>query len=200
MKKTLPLLAILCLLLTQTTNAQLEKGNVLVGANIANFNLGLGDDAVTNILINPKAAWFIKDNVAVGTYIELGFSSQKDVYTNTIYGVGAFGRKYFTDVNVNLLKSGRWFFEANFGIGGQNLNSKIDDSQDASTNGLNFGFGPGYAYFITPNIALETLFKYNGTVGFGNETYTSDFNLGIGFQIFLPGKATLNKVKSDVPQ
>jgi len=37
MKKTLSVLALFCVLFSQKTNAQLEKGNVLIGADLANL-------------------------------------------------------------------------------------------------------------------------------------------------------------------
>ena len=92
---------------------------------------------------------------------------------------------------MNLLKHGRWFAEANAGIEGRN-----QSKGGGSTNGLGIGFGPGYAYFITPNIGFESLLKWNPLVGFGDEGFQSNLSLNFGFQIYLPGKATLNKVKS----
>ena len=41
MKKILVALVVLCLIATEKTNAQLQKGNVLVGGDIANFDIGL---------------------------------------------------------------------------------------------------------------------------------------------------------------
>lgn len=83
------------------------------------------------------------------------------------------------------------FFEGNVGIEGTNtLNVK--------TNGLGLGIGSGYAYFVTPNIGLETLLKYNGIVGFGNQAYSSTVDLNFGFQIYLSrkkAKAIANEVK-----
>jgi hypothetical protein len=90
------------------------------------------------------------------------------------------------------LNHGRLFFEGNAGIQG------ISQSDGSNTTGLGLGIGPGYAYFITPNIGLETLLKYNGVVGFGSEPYSSNLNLGIGFQIYLPGRSVqtiVNEVK-----
>ena len=194
MKKILFVLAVLCLFLTQKTNAQLEEGNVIVGADLANFNLGLKKGSVTTINITPKALWLLNSKVALGAYVNFGLTSQKIEgvsYTNTAYGVGALGRYYVNDPKVNLLKQGRWFFEANAGFQGTNTKG------GNSTNGLGLGIGPGYAYFITQNIAFETLLKFDENLGFGNTTSSPDLNLNLGFQIYLPGKATLNKVKSN---
>jgi hypothetical protein len=195
MKKTLSVLAILLLLLTQKTNAQLAKGNVLFGADLANINLGLKEGAVTTISLQPKAAWFIQNNVAIGPYVNFGFATQKvqgQTASSTTYSVGAFGRYYIVnDPKVNLLKQGRWFLEANAGIGGENTKG------GNSTNGLELGFGPGYAYFITQTVGLETLLKWNPTIGFGNETFTSNLSLNFGFLIYLPGRATISHVKGN---
>jgi|SRR6478735_8056792 len=193
MKKTLTVLAVLSLLLTQKTNAQLTKGNILVGADVANFNIGLDEGGKTAIDISPKAAWFIKDNVAIGPVVRFGLTTQKingETATTTTYGIGAFGRIYVNKPDMNLLKHGRWFGEANAGFGGENTKN------GNSTNGLSLGVGPGYAYFITESVAFETLLKWNPTVGFGNEPFKSNLDLNLGFAIYLPGKATLNHVKS----
>jgi len=196
MKKTLSVLAVLCLLITQKTTAQLEPGNVIVGADLANFRIALKSGQETSLQLTPNALWMLNSNLAIGAYVTLGYSAVKDAYTNTTYGVGPMARYYFNDPKLNLLKHGRWFGQANVGIGGLNYNDKSAEDNDRSTNGLDIGFGPGYAYFITQNIAFETLLRYNGTLGFGHEAYTNYLNLHFGFQVYLPGKATLNKVKS----
>ncbi|RYY23010.1 MAG: hypothetical protein EOP41_06730, partial [Sphingobacteriaceae bacterium] len=64
--------------------------------------------------------------------------------------------------------------------------------------GLGFGVGPGFAYFITPSIGLETLVKYNGIVGFGSSPYANNISLNFGFQVYLPGQATARKVRKDI--
>lgn len=188
MKKCLVLLGV-CLGFASMASAQLQKGNVLVGGNIANFNLGLNEGSVYNISLQPKAAWFVSDNFALGAYVQFGIAGAKDAATTLTYGVGPLARYYVNNPQVNVLKHGRWFGEGNVGIGGENVSKGGN-----STNGLNLGVGPGYAYFITPNVGLETLLKYNGTVGFGNETYSNNIGLSVGLQIYLPGRATKNRV------
>ena len=69
--------------------------------------------------------------------------------------------------------------EGNAGIEGFN------PAEGDNTNGLGLGFGPGFAYFITPNVGLETLLKYNLIVGFGSSATSSILNLNVGFQIYL---------------
>ena len=183
MKKIIPFLMFsLFTLATSVVNAQIEKGNVLVGGDLANLNLSLGGSGAFRANLTPKVAFFIKDNVALGAYVNFDIATEKGEGTTTGYGVGALGRYYMSDPKVEVLKHGRLFFEGNVGLQG------VSQAGGSNTTGLGIGIGPGYAYFITPNIGLETLLKYNGIVGFGSQAYTSNLSLGVGFQIYLPRK------------
>jgi hypothetical protein len=174
-----------------SASAQVQRGNVLIGGNIGNLELGLDKPQVFSIDITPKAAWFVQDNIALGGYVDLGLQTAKGSNTITRYGAGALGRYYAgSDVGLN---HGRLFAEATFGFGGQNVSNG-----GSKTNGLNFSVGPGYTYFVTPSIGLEALLKYNGLTGFGNDGIQNSLNLSFGFQIYLPGRATASKVAGDV--
>ena len=172
--------------------AQIQRGNVFMGGNIANLSLGLDNSKVFSFDITPKAAWFIEDNLALGGYVDLGIKTAKGSPTTTRYGVGALGR-YYTGNDVEVLRHGRFFGEVTAGFGGINVSNGV-----GNTNGINLGIGPGFAYFVTPNVGLETLLKYNGIAGFGNAAYQSTLTLSLGLQVYLPGRSTANKVKSDV--
>src|SRR5215217_5055919 len=171
---------------------QIQRGNVFMGGNIANLSLGLDNSKVFSFDITPKAAWFIEDNLALGGYVDLGIKTAKGSPTTTRYGVGALGR-YYTGNDVEVLRHGRFFGEVTAGFGGINVSNGV-----GNTNGINLGIGPGFAYFVTPNVGLETLLKYNGIAGFGNAAYQSTLTLSLGLQVYLPGRSTANKVKSDV--
>jgi hypothetical protein len=189
MKKVLSLLLVFVGLCCFRAEAQIQKGNLLVGSDLAGLHFGSG--GYFNVNIDPKLAFFIKDNLAIGPYINFGLTTAKDQSTITTYGVGGLIRYYLNDPKTNVLKHGRLFFEGNIGIEGNNTHS-------TSTNGLGLGIGPGYAYFITQNIGLETLLKYNGIVGFGNQATSSTVDLNVGFQIYLGGKRAkeiINEVK-----
>ncbi|MGY3052823.1 hypothetical protein ACVWYG_001019 [Pedobacter sp. UYEF25] len=174
-------------------NAQIQKGNVLVGANIANIGYTLDKPNAFSLDLNPKAAWFIQDGLAIGADLNLGVATAgKGLGTTINYGIAALGRYYGSTGANEVVKHSRFFGEATVGINGRNL------SGGGSTNGLGFSFGPGFAYFVTPNIGLETLLKYNGTVGFGSSAYAHGLNLGVGLQIYLPGRATAKKVQNDM--
>ncbi len=194
MKKTFSLILLTgFLMLSIPSFAQIQRGNILAGGDIANFNLGLKKGSAFEMRINPKLAFFIQDNFAVGASVELGVQSVSGE-TAFSYGIGPIARYYFPDKeNVTPLRNSRFFVEGNVGLRGENVSGG-----GSSTNGLGLGVGPGYAYFITPNIGLETLLKYNGLVGFGNATTQSDLNLNVGFQIYLPSRNLKSKVADDV--
>lgn len=191
MKKTLVTTFVCLFFFSIATKAQIQKGNIMVGGDIANLNLTLGGGGAFQVNVDPKMAFFIRDGVALGGYLDFGLSTAKGAGTTTNYGVGALGRYYVSDPKVEILKHGRLFFEANVGVQGVSL------SGGSNTTGLGLGIGPGYAYFLTENIGLETLLKYNGIVGFGSQAYRSNIGLGVGFQIYLP-RAKARAIVNDV--
>lgn len=177
MKKLVILACLLCTF--SLVKAQTQEGNLMVGGNISNFRLDFQDESTTfQMNLTPKLAWFIRDNMALGGYGELGIIAQKDADAIVNYGLGVLGRYYISDADVTLVKDSRFFLEANAGFAGNN--------GAANTNGIGIGFGPGWTYFLTENIGLEALLKYNLTVGLGNSTTNNNLNLGVGFQIYLP--------------
>ena len=164
--------------LSGNASAQIQQGNVMVGANVANFKFTNG----FQMNLNPKVGYFIRDNWAVGGDVGLDIASPAgSSATQTNWSVGAFTRYYFNDSEVeSLLRHGRFFGEGSVGFGGTNSN------QGASTNGVELGIGAGYAYFLTPNVGLEGLLKFKGLAGGGNTNFNGDLFLGVGFQIYLP--------------
>lgn len=179
--------------LTTTMNAQIQKGNWLVGSSLISSNFGLNTGGGYNIALQPKGAYFIEDNVAIGGYVDLGINKVTNGSpTEFVYGVGGLGRYYLSPGEKgvdNLLHHGRWFLEGNVGIGGRSVEN------GDSTTGLDFGAGPGYSYFITPNIGLEGLVKYKGRAGFGSEGLNSNITFNLGFSIYLPTSKAKQVIK-----
>jgi hypothetical protein len=190
--KKITLAAFAILGLVFSAKAQIQRGNVLIGGDLANLRLGLDQPTNFQATISPKAAWFIRDNVALGGYGNFGISTTKGNGSDINYGIGALGR-YYTGPEGEVVRHGRIFGEATVGFEGVNL-----AANGGSTNGLGFGIGPGFSYFVTPNIGLETLVKYNGVVGFGSSAYANNVQLLFGFQVYLPGRATAARVRRDV--
>src|SRR5680860_169726 len=189
------------------SNAQLSKGDFMLGADTGSglvsssndglfgLNFGLNDGAGYNVGLSPKVGYFIADNFLIGVSTNLGFTKSPEVNgvsaKSTVYGIQALSRYYLFPGEVgveNLLKRGRFFVEANGGISGVNI------KDGPSTNGFALGFGPGYSYFITDNVALETTLKYNGLAGGGDTSYQNSIGLNIGIQIFLPASQAENLI------
>jgi hypothetical protein len=181
MKKLFSLLTVALGLGVLQAGAQIQRGNVLIGADLSNIYLSLDEGGNFSFRVNPKVAWFIRDNVAVGGYVTAGLNTAKNAGTNVQYGVGALARYYLGANDVSVLRHTRLFAEGTVGIEGDN--PAVGDN----TNGLGLGIGPGIAYFITPNIGLEALLKYNGIVGFGTAPTSNALNFSLGFQIYLSG-------------
>lgn len=187
MKKIgLLLVAAFTLAAGQNANAQIQKGNIMVGAGLANFDFGLQKGASVGVSLHPRVGYFFRDNIAVGALVNFGFDYAKSRGTILDYGVNAFARYYAGSNQVELINHARFFAEANIGPNGRN--TIVSGKDNSSTNGLGIGIGPGVAYFLTPNIGLEALAKYNGIVGFGNSATAHSLNIEVGFQIYLSTK------------
>jgi hypothetical protein len=188
MKKFLLIvIAITCM--SQISNAQIQRGNVMVGGDISHLDLSLNSGNNFSFTIDPKAAWFIADNIAVGAYLNFDLTTAKGAGSNIGYGIGPLARYYISDPRTEVIRHARFFLEGNVGI--QGTNPHVGES----TNGLGLGFGPGLAYFVTPNIGLEGLIKYQGIVGFGSSATSSDLLFSLGFQIYLPKTRIINAAK-----
>lgn len=194
MKKHLLAILIATAALGITAKAQIQQGYYLIGGNLSNFNIGFSDGTPFNLNITPKVAWFKNNNLAIGGFVDVGLSTAKGAGTTFNYGVGPLARYYFGSTAVNTTttsarRSSRFFLEGTVGIQG------VNTSGGSSTNGLGIGIGPGLAYFINQNIALEGLLKYNKTFGFGNDGGASILGFGLGFQIYLPRGTMRNQAE-----
>jgi len=178
MKKLFTLI-ILSHLIIGSARSQIQSGNLLWGADIANFDLSLNKGGNFSIRLDPKLAYFFSNNLALGGYLNFGLLTSKGGGESIDYGVGLLGR-YYLGTEANVIRNSRFFLEANAGIEGTN------PASGENTNGLGLGIGPGWTYFLTSNIGLEALLKYRGIVGFGNRVSSSDLQLSVGFQIYLP--------------
>lgn len=195
MKKVFTLALVACLFGT-AANAQTQKDWYIIGSHITDLGLGLQKGNTSfNLAIDPRVAWFVRDNFALGAQVNLGLNTGKGL-TDFTYGVGPLARYYFKSNALESVSKTRWFAEADLGIYGRNY--KTSGNSSVNTNGLGFGVGPGLAYFLNQNIALEGLVKYNFTNGFGNNGVNqSNINFGLGFQIHLP-KAKLRDMRNDI--
>jgi len=208
MKKLFLLCALVVFGMT-SAYAQIQEGNIMIGAGLGNsivgnnnssilgFNFGLNDGAGYSLGISPKVGYFVKDNLLIGGLVNLGYTkgaetTDAEAPETFTYGLQALSRYYLSPGEEgvdNLLNHGRFFLEVNAGIAGENI------KDGNTTNGFIFGFGPGYSYFVSDNVALETSLKYNGLVGGGNTTYKQSIGLNFGVQVFLPSSKVKNRAE-----
>ena len=208
MKKILLLATFFIVGITQSSQAQLQEGDILLGTDIGSgiatsstnglfgLNLGLDEDSGYNIGISPKIGYFLNNNFVFGAIVNLGYDNaagdDADVGNTFIYGVQGFSRYYLAPSDVNLgdeLPTGKFFVETQAGIAGRN----IEDSD--STNGFAFGFGPGFSYFLNSSVALETSVKYNGLTGFGSDSYQNSLGVNLGITVVLPSSQAESAVE-----
>ncbi|WP_432708077.1 outer membrane beta-barrel protein [Pedobacter sp.] len=139
------------------TQAQTEKGNVLLGGNVG-FKTWKATDAAkhdVNFTIAPKAGYFVGDNVAIGA--DLGYKSDKSVslnYLDQSIEVSPFGRyyvglndrfKFFGQLAVPMAFGKEKFVDDN-GKTGHKLGTYTD---------INVNLAPGLAYYPSKKIGIE---------------------------------------------
>lgn len=170
--------------------AQTEKGNVIVGAQLANISADLRSGANSfNLSLSPRAGWFIQDDLALGAKVDLDVTFQKG-NDPVSWGLVPFARYYFPGAGIEVVNKTRIFAEAGAGVGG------VGTGGQTTTGFRGFG-GVGAAYFVSSNVALETSANVGIIAGSGNTTVNP--NLNLGFQIHLPSKK-LKEMRSDVKQ
>ena len=176
-----PLLVLLGSL--QRAGAQTEKGNLMVGTQLADIggDFQKGSNGF-NLELNPSAAYFFENNLALGAMVSFGVNTMQDRPTRFSYGIGPWMRYYFSvPEEMRLSPHAAFFVDAFVGFQG------VSHSKGGgSTNGLGIKVGPGLSYFITENVSLDAALNYNLILGFGNATTQNRLGINVGFQIFLP--------------
>ena len=169
-----------------TSNAQITKGNWMVGGsgsyskeeNYAN-NFKSSKLKTSELEIKTNIGYFFIDNLQVGTRI--GYTTYKvDVNPDSNrywlkYGI--YSRYYFlkTEKLVNVYLDGGYFFG----------NSAFSDGQyKDNLNGYSISAGP--TIFLNSSIAVEMGVNYSSTKFKGvNDSTENNLQFTIGFQIFL---------------
>lgn len=161
MKKT-QLLFLVSIFLITVSNAQINKGAVLLGADLYGYTekttSTLGSDAeIKYLLISPMAGFAIKENLVIGGDLTFGFSEFDNPvgsYDNksNAYGAGFFIRKYKP-----VGKNGFYIF-AQGRLGGlYEKNEQISTVQSDITKRYAVGISiyPGVSYSISKKFHLE---------------------------------------------
>jgi hypothetical protein len=144
--------------LALTTQAQTEKGNVMLGGNVG-FNTSKAEGAAksdVNFSIVPTVGYFVSDNIAIGTGV--GYTYDKSVSNNNLnqaFEVSPFGRYY-----VGLSDQFKFFGQlaVPMAFGNNKLVSDEGDVADdkyASTTNIGVNLAPGLAFYPTKKIGIE---------------------------------------------
>src|SRR5437763_127898 len=95
MKKKFYLVAA-CLSIVFIGNAQIKKGEVLLGGGV-NYNTssaGSTTGKTNSFYISPSVGRAVEDNIIVGLNLFYSHANQNNFYNSNSYGVSVFVRKY----------------------------------------------------------------------------------------------------------
>ena len=172
-----------------TSNAQITKGNWMMGGNLkfskskseftSNNNTQIQEGSGLNLTSN--IGYFPIDKFAVGLTPSFVFNNPEGSNNNSIgYGIGPFVRYYFLKVEnrINL------FSQVEYQYGNGYSNGK------KTSNNKNYNFRVGPSIFFNSSVALEFTLEYqlsdnNYLSGSGSQSKFTNFNIGVGFQIHL---------------
>lgn len=176
------------LLIITISNAQITEGNWMVGGNGSfsskeNYNNNNKSDKgqVNELDISANLGYFFIDNLAIGTrigysnYIIPNSDGSGDRYW---LNYGVFSRYYFLKPEkiMNIFIDGSYFLGQNsFGSGFDSFKNEI--------NGYSFTAGP--VVYFNSSVSMELALKYSSTKFSINNSTENNFQVGIGFQIYL---------------
>lgn len=192
-----------------TANAQINKGSLMIGGGFG-FNTGSNKTTSSNgstsvsstskgseFSFTPRVGYFLINNLALGLGLDIGNSSTTYTEDGKTYKSGSgstsiapFVRYYYPVGKVYP------FVEANIGFGSQSTKSTDADGKETTnkTSLSSFGVGPGVAFFLNDNVALDASIMYGSInskwTGSGTNPTTYKSNrgrimLGLGIQAFL---------------
>jgi len=198
---------ITALLFTITANAQITKGNWMVGGN-GSYDSYKQDETFTfqstgefskiqrdikELELSPKVGFFIIDKLVVGLGSSFtSYKSESSTITGNFGGgssntykfsIGPFARYYFLkkDKPYNILA------EANYQYGNLSQSHDVPDSKGKLNK---FSFFAGPEIFFNSSVGMEFLFGYKTSTqkmdNPNNVSFTKNgFQVAVGFQIHL---------------
>ncbi|MCB0492606.1 MAG: outer membrane beta-barrel protein [Cyclobacteriaceae bacterium] len=184
MKKLI--LAVIAVMGVTASYAQFNQGSILIGGKTnlsGSFNTSktkTGSTTTTNgkfstFSIEPQAAYFVIDHLAVGTGLSISTSSSKadgssDKFTSTSLSLTPLVRYYFDNIYV----------QGSFQVGSNKTKNTFNGSTTESTTNLGgWSLMGGYAYFISDAISLEPQLGYSHTTRKSKGSDTKQINSGI---------------------
>ena len=169
MNKKMIMMAVLCAVGTAAT-AQLEKGKLMIGGNVGlhsyvTENGIYGATRTNGFSISPRASYFIKENLVIGTSISYGFNKRKGIdydQEQSVYALNPFARYY-----LNITDHFKFFGEFMLSAGGGNtLTYQHWGIVNKSQNKY-------YSASIAPGLAFLPAKKWSIDLRFGLLDYTN---------------------------
>lgn len=153
----------------------IQAGNWIVGGSLGSLGYNFSSESI-NVNLNPRAGFFLMDNIAVGVGAVVGWTTFRNEDNIWSYGLAPFVRYYFPE---GASATGRFFGELEAGLSGST------GASDASFLG---GIRAGYAHFVTNSVAIEGTFGYTySQANISSGAAVTGLGIGLGFQIYLPG-------------
>lgn len=163
--------------------AQTGKGTLLLGGNAGMSFYSEQNENVFNASLSTRIGFFVVNRFAVGASLPLSLNTSRD-YESWNIGIGPFARYYIGKGKVNPFMEVdlSWSrFRYRYREPGGSIITNTNQTRS-------LGLGIGLAYFITPNIGLETILSYDltGTKMTPGRSYSSRgrLNLNVGFQVY----------------
>lgn len=186
MKNLNPFFIAIALFTFSNTNAQITKGNWMVGGsgsftsyNSTNYNNNIETTQTGyGFNISPNLGYFIADNIALGSSAGFGFSNPSGSNNNShSYGLAPFVRYYFRKSE----KVINPFLQTSYGF------SEGKSDSGGLSNNSGYTVKGGSAIFFNSSVALELTLNYES---FKNnlDSKSKYFTIGLGFQIHLEKK------------
>ncbi|MFT4023799.1 MAG: hypothetical protein QM664_08470 [Flavihumibacter sp.] len=182
MRKHFGLLCFLVLILAGTVSAQTDKGDWMVGGNLA-LNTTTNN---SNFTLTPSAGYFFADNFVAGGIFSFAHSKTGATKTNSI-GAGPFARYYFLKGNLKPMVLAEFEFGTN--------SSRVSSTKVKSNYGSML-LGGGLAAFVNQNVAIETIAGY-GRTKLQHYDGEGGFVLKVGFQVYLSPRGMLDTYRKN---
>lgn len=161
-----------------TVNAQITKGNWMVGGDAYFTSNDFNGDTSTDIRVNPNIGHFIVNKLAGGLQMNLIFTNTEPGHSDSrasSYGFAPYARYYFLDIDKRI----NVFAEADYSF-------KL--SKITSFNWSGYGIKAGTVLFFNSSVGIEFSLNYTDTTRKSDNYKIKTFLVGFGFQIHLEKK------------